>query len=86
METELIESPTCITSWFWADDGNWEVKVRVVDDELDEVEMTMNATILNRAPYVNLTTSTPVVNAGESIKFDASDSGDIDTISPKDKK
>ena len=82
VRTEFIDSTTCITTWFWEDDGNWEVTVRVVDDELDEVEMTMYATILNRAPYVNLTTSTPTVNAGESIKFDASDSGDIDTISP----
>ena len=81
IRTELIESATCITSWFWADDGDWEVKVIVVDDELDEVHMTVNATILNRAPYVNLTASTPVVEAGQPITFDASDSGDIDTIS-----
>ena len=86
IRTELIDSTTCITSWFWADDGDWEVKVIVVDDELDEVHMTVNATILNRAPYVNLTTSTPVVDAGQSITFNASDSGDIDTISPKVRK
>ena len=59
------------------------MKVIVVDDELDEVHMTVNATILNRAPYVNLTTSTPVVEAGQPITFNASDSGDIDTISPE---
>ena len=81
VRTERKESPTCVTSWFWADDGDWEVKVIVVDDELDEVHMTMNATILNRAPYVNLTTETPVVQAGQPITFDASDSGDIDTVS-----
>ena len=83
IRTEFIDSTTCVTSWFWADDGNWEVKVIVVDDELDEIHMTMNATILNRAPYVNLSASTAVVEAGQPITFDASDSGDIDTVSPE---
>ena len=83
VRTQYIDSPSCMTNWSWADDGNWEVKVVVVDDELDEVEMVMNATILNRAPYVNLSTLTPSVNAGEPITFNASDSGDIDTISPE---
>ena len=45
IRTESIDSTTCTTSWFWADDGDWEVKVIVVDDELDEVHMTVNATI-----------------------------------------
>ena len=43
----------------------------------------MMATILNRDPYINLTTDTPSVYAGETITFDATDSGDIDTISPE---
>ena len=80
---EIIESAECITNWFWRDDGEWEVKLILVDDELDEVHMTMNATVLNRDPYVNLTSDTPSVYAGESITFNASDSGDIDTISPE---
>ena len=83
IRTEYIDSASCMTSWFWADDGDWEVKVIVVDDELDEVHMTMNATVLNRDPYVNLTSDIPSVYAGESITFNASDSGDIDTISPE---
>ena len=81
--TEFIDAPNCQTSWFWVDDGEWEVKVIVVDDELDEVELVMNATILNRDPYVNLTTMTPVVDAGTTIMFNASDSGDRDTVSPE---
>ena len=80
---EIIESAECITNWFWRDDGEWEVKLILVDDELDEVHMTMNATVLNRDPYVNLTTQNPSVYAGQSITFNASDSGDIDTISPE---
>ena len=83
IRTEYIDSTTCITSWAWVDDGDWEVKVVVVDNELDEVHMTMNATVLNRDPYVNLTTATPAVYAGQPITFNASDSGDLDTISPE---
>ena len=83
IRTEYIDSPSCTTSWYWVDDGDWEVKVAVVDDELDEVHLTMMATILNRDPYINLTTDTPSVYAGETITFDATDSGDIDTISPE---
>ena len=45
--------------------------------------MVMNATVLNRDPYVNLTTDTPAVYAGQPITFNATDSGDIDTISPE---
>ena len=82
VRTEFIDAPNCRASWAWADDGEWEVKVIVVDNELDEVEMVMDATILNRDPYVNLSTVTPAVNAGESITFNATDSGDIDTVSP----
>ena len=57
IRTEYIDSTSCMANWSWVDDGDWEVKVTVVDDELDEVVMVMNATVLNRAPYVNLTTT-----------------------------
>ena len=80
---EIVESPECLTNWSWVDDGDWEVKLILVDNELDEVHMVMNATILNRDPYVNLTTQTPAVSAGQPITFNATDSGDIDTISPE---
>ncbi|MBA88529.1 MAG: hypothetical protein CMB16_04605 [Euryarchaeota archaeon] len=83
LRTELIDAPDCQTSWFWVDDGDWAVEVTVVDDELDEVVLTLNATILNRDPYVNLTTTTPTIFAGDTITLDATDSGDIDTISPE---
>ena len=83
IRTEFIDAPNCRTNWSWVDDGDWEVKVTVVDDELDEVVMVMNATVLNRDPYVNLTTLTPAVYAGQPITFNATDSGDIDTISPE---
>ena len=79
---EYIDAPNCQTTWQWADDGDWQVTVRVVDDELDDAILTVNATVLNRAPYVNLTADVLIVQAGSTITFDASDSGDLDTISP----
>ena len=81
--TEFVDAPNCMTNWSWTDDGEWDVKVIVVDDELDEIELIMQAVILNRDPYVNLTSTVTTVYAGSSITFNASDSGDIDTISPE---
>ena len=81
--TEFVDAPNCMTNWSWTDDGEWDVKVIVVDDELDEVELIMQAVILNRDPYINLTSTVTTVYAGSSIMFNASDSGDVDTISPE---
>ena len=78
-----IDAPDCLANWSWADDGMWNVTVRVVDDELDEVTLTMQAEVLNRDPYVNLSAVSIVVDAGGAITFNASDSGDTDTISPE---
>ena len=83
IRTEYIDSTSRMANWSWVDDGDWEVKLVLVDDELDEIHMVMNATVLNRDPYVNLTTTTPAVYAGQPITFNATDSGDIDTISPE---
>lgn len=81
--TQYIDAPDCLANWSWVDDGMWNVTVRVVDDELDEVSLTMQAEVLNRDPYVNLSAVSIVVDAGGAITFNASDSGDTDTISPE---
>ena len=83
IRTQYINAPGCLANWSWADDGMWNVTVRVVDDELDEVSLTMQAEVLNRDPYVNLSAVSIVVDAGGAITFNASDSGDTDTISPE---
>lgn len=78
---DIITTPDCAISWNWSDDGDWELRTVVTDNELDSTVLINNITILNRAPYVNL--SHPTETAVESsITIDASDSGDIDTISP----
>ena len=78
---DVITTPDCAISWNWTDDGEWELRTVVTDNELDSTVLVNNITILNRAPYVNL--SHPTEAAVESsVTIDASDSGDLDTISP----
>ncbi|NCG01154.1 MAG: hypothetical protein GWP25_05095 [Euryarchaeota archaeon] len=78
---EVLEAPDCITQWNWSDDGDWNVKLIVFDEELDEDILEMNVTVLNRAPYLNLT-MVESIDVESEITIDATDSGDIDTISP----
>ena len=78
---EVLEAPGCVTQWNWSDDGDWMVKVIVFDEELDEDIIEMNVTVLNRAPYLNLS-MLESIDVETQITIDATDSGDIDSISP----
>ena len=78
---DVITTPDCAISWNWSDNGDWELRTIVTDDELDSTVLFSNITILNRAPYVNLSHPTEVA-VESTITIDATDSGDIDTISP----
>ena len=78
---EVIEAPDCITQWNWSDDGDWNVKVIVYDEELDEDTVELNVTVLNRAPYLNLS-MVESIDVESEITIDATDSGDIDSVSP----
>ena len=78
---EVIEAPDCITQWNWSDDGDWMVKVTVIDEELDEDIIEMNVTVLNRAPYLNLS-MIESIDVESEITIDATDNGDMDSISP----
>ena len=78
---DVIDAPNCWTQWNWSDSGIWNIKLTVIDDELDIDVIDTNVTVLNRAPYINLSMpdSIPVES---SVTIDATDSGDIDTTSP----
>ena len=78
---EVIDAPDCITHWNWSDDGDWMVKVIVFDEELDEDILEMNVTVLNRAPYLNLS-MLDSIDVESEITIDATDSGDTDSVSP----
>tara|TARA_B110000046_G_scaffold59238_1_gene66499 strand:+ start:8777 stop:12565 length:3789 start_codon:yes stop_codon:yes gene_type:complete len=78
---EVLEAPDCVTQWNWSDDGDWLVKLIVFDEELDEDIIEMNVTVLNRAPYLNLS-MVESIDVESEITLDATDSGDLDSISP----
>jgi hypothetical protein len=78
---EVIDAPDCITQWNWSDDGEWPVTVIVFDEELDEDVLEFNVSVLNRAPYLNLSV-VESIDVETQITIYATDSGDIDSISP----
>ena len=78
---DIITTPDCAMTWNWTDGGAWELTTIVTDDELDSTTLVNYVTVLNRAPYMNLTHPTEIP-VETQITIDATDSGDIDTISP----
>ena len=78
---EVLEAPDCVSQWNWSDDGDWTIKIIVFDEELDEDIIETNVTILNRAPYLNLS-MVESIDVESEITIDATDSGDIDSVSP----
>ena len=78
---DVITTPDCVMNWNWTDAGAWELTTIVTDDELDSTTLVNYVTILNRAPYMNLSHPTEIAVETE-ITIDATDSGDIDTIFP----
>jgi len=71
----------CIFEFNWSDDGIMLVDVFVIDDENDWAHGVINVTVINRAPYLNLSAPESIL-VGEKITVDATEHGDIDTITP----
>ena len=78
---DVITTPDCAMTWNWTDGGAWELTTIVTDDELDSTTLVNYVTVLNRAPYINLTHPTEIA-VETQITIDATDSGDVDTTSP----
>lgn len=78
---DVITTPDCAMTWNWTDGGVWELTTIVTDDELDSTTLVNYVTILNRAPYINLSHPTEIA-VETQITIDATDSGDVDTTSP----
>jgi len=74
---ETTES--CIAEMWWEDDGVYVVGLLLWDDEddIDYIEETVE--VINRAPWLNLSSVTPSIPVETSITIDASDSGDLDS-------
>ena len=71
----------CIWEFNWSDDGIRLVDVFVIDEENDRAHGVINITVVNRAPWLNVSAPESII-VGEKVTVDASDHGDIDTISP----
>lgn len=78
---DVVDAPDCWTQWNWFDDGEWLVTLTVTDEELDIDVLYYNVTVVNRNPYLNLS-MLESIDVETQITIDATDSGDIDSISP----
>ena len=76
-----VDSEDCIIEYNWSDGRTWNIELVVTDDELDTDVIDISATVLNRAPYMNLTV-VDSIDVNQFVLVDATDSGDVDTISP----
>ncbi len=78
---DVIEAPGCKTHWNWTNSGSWEVRVYVVDEELDAAETVVDVVVLNRPPTFNLS-HPESVEVEQPITVRAVDILDVDTSSP----
>ena len=77
---EIFEEPDCQMPIAWSDDGNFSIDLTITDEENDQDATSMVIQILNRAPWVNITSPSENLSAESAITFDAFDSGDADTL------
>jgi len=76
---ETFEESDCLLENSWDDDGEYKVWLTVTDDENDQDFQEISVTIVNRAPWVNISSPLPAIPVETTITFDAYDSGDLDT-------
>jgi hypothetical protein len=79
---ETFTEESCLMSYIWDDDGVYLVWLTVTDDENDQDHTHISITILNRAPWVNITSPVTSIPVETEIRFDAFDHGDLDTRNP----
>ena len=80
---ETFEEEDCLLeNMSWSDDGTYRVWLTVTDDENDQDSTIVDVEILNRAPWVNVSTQNSVISipVESSVIFFATDSGDLDTL------
>ena len=78
---DVVEAPDCVTQWNWTNSGSWDVKVLVIDEELDTAEQLIQVDVLNRPPVFELTHASSV-DVEQPITLRAVNISDIDTSSP----
>ncbi len=80
---DIAYSSSCILEWNWSDGKVWNIGVVVIDDESDTDTINTTATVLNQAPYINLSVDELSIDVNNVITINAEDSGDNDSISPE---
>lgn len=80
---ETFEEEDCLLeNMSWSDDGIYRAWLTVTDDENDQHSTFIDIEVLNRVPWVNVSTQYSVVSipVESSVIFFATDSGDLDTL------
>ncbi len=62
----------------YPDDGWYRIDLLVWDDDGESDDTYINVTVLNQAPSIDLRANRTLVSKGDSIRFDASGSEDVD--------
>jgi len=74
-DTVLWGSPVVVS---YADDGWYKIDLVVWDDDGEPDSTSIYVTVLNQAPGIDLRANRTLVSSGDSIRFDASGSEDVD--------
>jgi len=77
---QTFEEEDCLLENTWSDDGTYRVWLTITDDENDQDSTFIDVEILNRAPWVNVSSQYPTIPVESPNVFFASDSGDLDTL------
>ena len=73
----------CVVEWSWDDDGEYEIRLSIVDDEGDTTVTNMSVQVLNRAPEVVVSSDRSSVPVMDPITFNAFQHSDVDSMTPE---
>lgn len=79
-DVDTFEEADCQLMLNWSDDGMFHIDLTVTDEERDQDSTSLDLEIVNRLPWVNVTSPESEILAETSITFNAFDSGDADTL------
>ena len=75
----IFPEDDCQMEHTWDQNGVYGIHVAIIDEERDTDSLSFSVEVLNRLPWVNITSPSESSPAESSITFDAYDHGDRDT-------